>query len=860
MKTKTSNIIIFILLCFSFICSSFCFALDNGYEFGEEFQVNTYTSNSQQNPAIATNGLNYLVVWESDAENNIGIYGQLISYTGLRIGEEFNISVNGTNMKPSIASNGSTYLVVWENIGQDGDIGGIYGQFLSSNATQIGDQFQINQYTTNNQIDASVASDGTNYFIVWESYTQDGSQNGIFGRLIDDIGTFITSEIQINSYTLHSQIDPSITFNIDKYLVVWASHGQLTPEGDIYGQFLSKNGLKIGSESLINTYTAQGQDYPFVNSNGTKFLVTWRSYGQEGGDMGEIYGQFINADRTLQNSEFHINTYTTNMQVRPYVAYSEDKFLVTWDAFRGQIISSDGNFIGSEFLITEYSNLFLPASSGKNNFLIIFQKGNPEDIYAKMLTYQGPSILTQPFPEVCFKGEKVTFRILASTSTGELHYQWYKNGIPVGIDNNELIIQNPQLSDNDSIIYCNVSNCYTTVQSDFVTLTVLEPLFEIVINGVESIKEYDLAVYTAHARYGSGPDFDEYDVTNYAVWLILEPDNYAEFVSPGVLKTYNVDKDKNITIRASLTDAGETHWCDFSVEIDSCFQVTAMNPLPETVLHQAPLQIELLFNEEIDNESVSEITCFLAKAGNDNKFDTSDDTMIPLFFDTSNPTKIIFDISDSLLPNDIYRVKLSGIKNDSGSNLDGEYIGSFPSGDGISGGDFIASFSISRQISSIDLKDNDTITLTWLPFRPGIVYRIEATENLIDPNWLPLEPIDQWPIEATTWTGFLSSSYKNNYRVVGIKPYIKSISPVSGALGTFSLFVDIIGYGTKWNEGDISLSLGDGITVNSLNVINSQHISAELRISFNTELGSRDLVITSGTNVFIKENAFEIVE
>ena len=66
--------------------------------------VNTYTNNVQTAPAIATlSDGRFVVVWQSAGQNgkslspyvNHGIYGQLFSSTGIKIGGEFVISSSG---------------------------------------------------------------------------------------------------------------------------------------------------------------------------------------------------------------------------------------------------------------------------------------------------------------------------------------------------------------------------------------------------------------------------------------------------------------------------------------------------------------------------------------------------------------------------------------------------------------------------------------------------------------------------------------------------------------------------------------------------------------------------------------------
>ena len=78
-------------------------------------------------------------------------------------------------------------------------------------AQAVGSEFQINTYTTGRQLTASVgahlvAADASgNFVVVWQSVGQDGSDDGIFGQRYDSEGVVLGSEFQVNSYTTNRQ-------------------------------------------------------------------------------------------------------------------------------------------------------------------------------------------------------------------------------------------------------------------------------------------------------------------------------------------------------------------------------------------------------------------------------------------------------------------------------------------------------------------------------------------------------------------------------------------------------------------------------------------------------------------------------
>jgi len=121
----------------------------NGNKVGSEFRVNTWTTGNQSGPCITTlpNG-GFVVVWHSGCDSGCtgqdgslwGVYGQRFDSYGNKVGSEFQVNTWTTDQQswPSIASlsNGG-FVVVWESgcwsgcQGQDGSGFGVYGRIFS---------------------------------------------------------------------------------------------------------------------------------------------------------------------------------------------------------------------------------------------------------------------------------------------------------------------------------------------------------------------------------------------------------------------------------------------------------------------------------------------------------------------------------------------------------------------------------------------------------------------------------------------------------------------------------------------------------------------------------------------------------
>ena len=108
---------------------------------GPEFQVNTYITNDQDFPSVAT-----------DADGN--------------------------------------FAVVWQSRYQDGSVLGVFARFYDPSGAPFGPtDILVNSHTPNDQAQPRVAASASGEFVVvWTSFGQDGSTGGVFARRFDAAG------------------------------------------------------------------------------------------------------------------------------------------------------------------------------------------------------------------------------------------------------------------------------------------------------------------------------------------------------------------------------------------------------------------------------------------------------------------------------------------------------------------------------------------------------------------------------------------------------------------------------------------------------------------------------------------------
>ena len=95
-------------------------------------------------------------------------------------------------------------------------------------AVPLGIEFQVNTFTTGAQSFGEVAVAGNGVFVVvWTDFVRDGSGTGIFGQRFDSAGGRVGADFQVNSYTTYDQIFAKVAIDGDgDFVVVWDSNAR----------------------------------------------------------------------------------------------------------------------------------------------------------------------------------------------------------------------------------------------------------------------------------------------------------------------------------------------------------------------------------------------------------------------------------------------------------------------------------------------------------------------------------------------------------------------------------------------------------------------------------------------------------
>jgi hypothetical protein len=155
---------------------------------GGEFQVNSYTTGTQAEGSVGMDSAgNFAVSWRSEGDGSeTGVFGRRFDAAGQTLGEEFpvNSTTTESQLRPRLAMDSAgNFVVAWTSQGQDGQGYGVFGQQFDPSGKRIGPEFPLNSYTAGGQARQAVAmSDSGSFVVAWTDYTQDGSNTGIFAR------------------------------------------------------------------------------------------------------------------------------------------------------------------------------------------------------------------------------------------------------------------------------------------------------------------------------------------------------------------------------------------------------------------------------------------------------------------------------------------------------------------------------------------------------------------------------------------------------------------------------------------------------------------------------------------------------
>lgn len=209
----------------------------------DPFIANTYTAGWQNAPAVADLGDGtFLIGWTSLGQIEYGdIFAQRFNGKGERVGGEFRLNdvVLSNQQEVSLAATGDGgFAATWSSLVPVGNsLFEIRARIFDASDSPLTEELQVNTYSPFNQgASRAAVGDAKNILIVWQSFPdQDGSGSGVFARLFSLTGEALSEEIQVNSFLAGNQFAPAVSAGArGSFVVVWDSYQQ---DGSLEGVF-----------------------------------------------------------------------------------------------------------------------------------------------------------------------------------------------------------------------------------------------------------------------------------------------------------------------------------------------------------------------------------------------------------------------------------------------------------------------------------------------------------------------------------------------------------------------------------------------------------------------------------------------
>jgi len=274
-------------------------------------------------------------------------------------------------------------------------------------------EFQVNTRTTYDQKNADIAMEsGGDFVVVWSSYGQDGSSNGVFGQRFDPSYSPLGEEFQVNTTSSGNQTEPAVAMDAAAgFIVVWHGPGLTdADEEDIFAQRFASHGAPVGGEFLVNTVTSGRQLYPSVavGSNGT-FVVAWESENTPEEGKKAICGQLYDGNGLEFGAEFIINEAPAVCRYPAVAADANGNFAVVWlddrssNSILARLFDANGSARGNTFEVStvKFSSITRPSISmdAAGQFVVVWD-GDPDraaldDIHARLFDPNGAPLSEQ---------------------------------------------------------------------------------------------------------------------------------------------------------------------------------------------------------------------------------------------------------------------------------------------------------------------------------------------------------------------------------------------------------------------------------------------------------------------------------
>ena len=295
-----------------------------------EFMISDPSSSHDQ-PSVACSEVGFYVTWQTSLASGVRVWVRHFDKDGVPSPPQTVGESAGKDARPDVATDkvGDNYVVVWQSDEDASTFEDIH--MVPFTTSGKGSEVVVHITTASTQKSPSVAMDGTLIVVVWQSYGQDGSRYGVYGRTYNsaDFTSREPVEFLINTVMLGCQSFPEVAlFSNSRFIVTWASAAALF---NVMAAVFDSDSVhtKVVPDFRVNVNT-KGNHRPssICVFDDDSFVVSWNYYLSR--DVQDAYFRKFSSDMVPATEDVLINSYTHRKQFDSTVAVLNNIILVSW--------------------------------------------------------------------------------------------------------------------------------------------------------------------------------------------------------------------------------------------------------------------------------------------------------------------------------------------------------------------------------------------------------------------------------------------------------------------------------------------------------------------------------------------------
>jgi hypothetical protein len=289
--------------------------------------VNAVPVTDETDPAVAFDGTNYLVVWQDQRPKSAygDIYGTRVSQSGSVL------DPNGIPIStrqewegyPAVAFDGTNYLVAWET--GDNSTENIYAARVTRGGNVLDPSGIAVSTAPGRQSAPALAFGGGTFLLAWTDNRASPDED-IFGARVSPEGTVLDPDGIPISTASGIQATVAVAFGDSDFLVSWGDSRSVATNYDIFAGRVAPSGTVLDPDGIPVSVAASIQWNPVIAFDGTNYLLVWDDERNDN----DIYGARVSqAGTVLDPSAIPIST-ATGAQRSPDVVFDGTNYFVAW--------------------------------------------------------------------------------------------------------------------------------------------------------------------------------------------------------------------------------------------------------------------------------------------------------------------------------------------------------------------------------------------------------------------------------------------------------------------------------------------------------------------------------------------------